>query len=96
MRDATPQLILLSDYKKHDFRIDTIHLTFELAPTQTVVTATSSIRRNGTHHHDLVLDGEKMLLQYVKIDDVLALRGGGDWHTAYLCLYRKLEATKNN
>lgn len=30
----------------------------------------------------------------VKTDDILALRGGGDWHTAYLCIYRKLEATK--
>jgi ubiquitin carboxyl-terminal hydrolase 14 len=30
----------------------------------------------------------------VKTDDILALRGGGDWHTAYLCIYRKLEVTK--
>ncbi len=30
----------------------------------------------------------------VKIDDILALKGGGDWHTAYLCIYRKLEVTK--
>ena len=30
----------------------------------------------------------------VKSDDILALRGGGDWHTAYLCMYRKIEATK--
>ena len=27
-------------------------------------------------------------------DDILALKGGGDWHTAYLAFYRKLEATK--
>lgn len=31
----------------------------------------------------------------VKTDDILALRGGGDWHTAYLCLYRKLEVTED-
>jgi ubiquitin carboxyl-terminal hydrolase 14 len=30
----------------------------------------------------------------VKTDEILALRGGGDWHTAYLCIYRKLEVTK--
>ena len=30
----------------------------------------------------------------VKTDDILALRGGGDWHTAYLAIYRKIEATK--
>ena len=28
----------------------------------------------------------------VKTDEILALRGGGDWHTAYLAIYRKLEA----
>lgn len=32
----------------------------------------------------------------VKTDDILALRGGGDWHTAYLCIYRKLEVTEDN
>jgi len=26
-----------------------------------------------------------------KLDDVLNLRGGGDWHMAYYCVYRKLE-----
>lgn len=34
------------------------------------------------------------IVSTVKIDDILALRGGGDWHTAYLCIYRKLEVTK--
>lgn len=29
-----------------------------------------------------------------KTDDILALKGGGDWHTAYIAFYRKLEATK--
>ena len=32
----------------------------------------------------------------VKTDDIMALRGGGDWHTAYLALYRKIEVTKND
>jgi len=31
----------------------------------------------------------------VNIDEILALRGGGDWHTAYLFIYRKIEITKN-
>lgn len=34
------------------------------------------------------------IVTQVKIDDILALRGGGDWHTAYLCIYRKLEVCK--
>lgn len=27
----------------------------------------------------------------VKTDDILNLRGGGDWHMAYYLIYRKLE-----
>lgn len=34
------------------------------------------------------------IVTQVKLDDILALKGGGDWHTAYLCIYRKLEASK--
>ncbi len=76
MRDAglqslSPKVTLLSDYKKHDFRIDTIHLTFDLAPTRTIVTAISTVNRN-THDNtqDFILDGEKMILHSVAINDV--------------------------
>lgn len=34
------------------------------------------------------------IVTLVKTDDILALRGGGDWHTAYLCIYRKTEVMK--
>ncbi len=34
------------------------------------------------------------IVTVVKTEDVLALKGGGDWHTAYLNLYRKIEVTK--
>ena len=27
----------------------------------------------------------------VKLEDVLGLRGGGDWHMAYILIYRKIE-----
>ena len=30
----------------------------------------------------------------VKTEDILGLKGGGDWHTAYLNLYRKIEVRK--
>ena len=33
------------------------------------------------------------IVTVVKTDDIMALRGGGDWHTAYLCFYRKIEVT---
>ncbi len=34
------------------------------------------------------------IVTVVKSDDILGLKGGGDWHTAYLNLYRKIEVTK--
>jgi len=33
------------------------------------------------------------IVTIVKTEDILMLKGGGDWHTAYLCFYRKLEVT---
>ena len=27
-----------------------------------------------------------------KTDDIMSLKGGGDWHTAYIAFYRKLES----
>jgi len=30
------------------------------------------------------------LVSEVSIEDILALRGGGDWHMGYYLLYRKL------
>lgn len=34
------------------------------------------------------------IVTVVQTEDVLGLKGGGDWHTAYLNLYRKIEVTK--
>ena len=67
MKHTTPQPILLSDYTKHDFRIDCVRLTFELHPTQTIVTAISTVHYNSDYNNDLILDGEKMILKYVEL-----------------------------
>jgi ubiquitin carboxyl-terminal hydrolase 14 len=32
----------------------------------------------------------------VKTEDILQLKGGGDWPTAYIALYRKIEVNKDN
>jgi len=32
----------------------------------------------------------------VKTEDVLMLKGGGDWHTAYINIYRKIEIAKDD
>lgn len=31
------------------------------------------------------------VVSYVKLQDILELKGGGDWHMAYLCIYKSLE-----
>ena len=31
------------------------------------------------------------IVTVVKIDDILNLKGGGDWHMTYMCVYRKIE-----
>mmetsp|Transcript_14995 Transcript_14995/g.12727 ORF Transcript_14995/g.12727 Transcript_14995/m.12727 type:complete len:295 (-) Transcript_14995:121-1005(-) len=37
----------------------------------------------------LKYDDDKVSL--VKTEDIMALRGGGDWHMAYYCIYRRVE-----
>ncbi|MEP1537494.1 MAG: aminopeptidase N [Paracoccaceae bacterium] len=39
MRDAAPQTIYLKDYTPFGFRVESVHLTFDLAPTATHVTS---------------------------------------------------------
>jgi len=31
-----------------------------------------------------------------KTEEIMALRGGGDWHMAYILIYRKLETFDNS
>ena len=40
---------------------------------------------------DTWLKFDDEIVSTVKTQDMLALRGGGDWHMAYICLYRKLQ-----
>lgn len=41
---------------------------------------------------DIWMQFDDDIVSTVKTDDILALKGGGDWHTAYLAFFRKLEA----
>ncbi|MFD1191242.1 aminopeptidase N [Phenylobacterium conjunctum] len=68
MRTETPQPIRLSDYRPPAYLIDTVHLTFDLAPNTTRVKARLTIRRNGDHAEPLVLNGEKLKPISVAID----------------------------
>ncbi len=63
-----PAVIRLQDYRPPAFEVDDLHLHFELDPGNTLVTATSRIRRVNEAADTLVLDGQDMKLLSVAID----------------------------
>ena len=69
MKDATPQPIRLADYTPSPWLIDTVHLTFKLAPTATRVIARIAFRPNpATDDRGFHLNGEDLKLISAKID----------------------------
>ena len=60
----------LADYLPSNFTIKTVNLTIELEDTATQVINELIINRQGDHQGDLILDGEKLTLISVSIDDV--------------------------
>jgi hypothetical protein len=68
MRDAEAKTIRLSEYRPPDYLIDDIALVFTLDPENTIVAASSSVRRNGTGPAPLVLNGARLCLESVAID----------------------------
>lgn len=61
----------LADYRPPAFLIDNVDLIFDLDPDATRVRATLSLRRNPAHGDDrapLVLDGEQLHLEALRID----------------------------
>src|SRR5436190_8513791 len=68
MRTEEPRAIHLADYKAPDFRIETVHLDFQLDPEATRVTAKLAIVRTGAAGAPLKLDGESQKLISVTLD----------------------------
>jgi len=70
MRTETGQQFRLEDYRPTDFLIETVHLTFRLAPDKTVVSSRLSVsRRDGTvPDTPLVLDGDELTFLDLTID----------------------------
>ncbi|MBU6474831.1 MAG: aminopeptidase N [Alphaproteobacteria bacterium] len=66
--ENAPQTKFLKDYKKPDFKIDSIHLDFNIRDGATTVTATTKFRRVNPQARDLVLDGQNMTLKSVALD----------------------------
>ncbi|GIK50837.1 MAG: aminopeptidase N [Hyphomonadaceae bacterium] len=70
MRDAEAVTIRLADYQPPAYLIDEIALVFSLEPEQTLVAASSHVRRAGAERAPLELSGERLELQSVAIDGV--------------------------
>lgn len=70
MKDAAPVTILLKDYEKPEYTIDTVDLEFDLDLEKTIVRNTMKISRaeNVSAEAPLVLTGEDMVFLGVKVD----------------------------
>ena len=70
MKTDTPRPILLREYRPPSYLIDTVHLDFNLHATETRVRSKLKFRRNPdvANHGPLVLDGEGVQLEQVKLD----------------------------
>ncbi|THD73340.1 aminopeptidase N [Thalassobius vesicularis] len=69
MKDAAPQTIYLSDYQPFGFIVDSVHLTFRLAPTATRVISRIAFRPNpAAQSRDFFLHGEQLSLIDAKLD----------------------------
>lgn len=68
---ATPQTTYLKDYQPPVFFVDDIHLEFDLQDNYTKVTSLMHIRHNrhtSNLSHDLVLNGEELALDSIKLN----------------------------
>jgi len=73
MKDNMPKPVLLREYKKPDYLIDNIFLSFELHSTKTKVCTKMDVRRNPdvekkTELPPLLLTGEEITLNSVSLD----------------------------
>jgi len=69
MRDAAPETVYLKDYKPFGYVVDSVHLTFDLAPHATRVTSRIAFSPNPeTTDRSFFLHGEKLKLIRASID----------------------------
>lgn len=74
---TAPQPVYRKDYRAPDWLVPDIALDFDLDPAATKVAAKLSVVRNGTHDRPLILDGDGLTPQWVRIDG--RLLGDGEW-----------------
>ncbi|MEP5152195.1 aminopeptidase N [Planktotalea sp.] len=69
MSDATPQTIYLKDYTPFGYDVESVHLTFKLAPTSTrVISRIRFVPKAGAVDTTFFLHGEQLDLKWAKID----------------------------
>ncbi len=70
MKDAAPQVIYLKDYQQPPYWIESVDLVFELDEEQTRVTSTLVLKSNKNiqGQSPLVLDGEKLVLEAIRLN----------------------------
>ncbi|HEX2752982.1 MAG TPA: aminopeptidase N, partial [Alphaproteobacteria bacterium] len=66
--ENAPQTKYLKDYKKPDFEIEDIHLTFDIRDGITTVRAKMVFKRSNPDAAALVLDGQELTLKSVALD----------------------------
>jgi len=66
--ENAPQTKYLKDYKKPDFEIENIHLTFDIRDGITTVRAKTVFKRSNPDAAALVLDGQELTLKSVALD----------------------------
>ncbi|MCG5535535.1 aminopeptidase N [Ectothiorhodospira mobilis] len=72
MKDATPRAIRLEDYAPPQWRVDTVHLDFDLDPERTRVRSRMELTRLAHAPVPLVLNGQDLGLEGLQVD-------GRDW-----------------
>jgi len=68
---TNPTTVYLTDYRTPDFLVPTLSLKAELDSEATTITATTVFERQGGGDAPLVLNGEKLTLEYLKVDGLL-------------------------
>lgn len=86
MVKQTSSVKYLSDYQKPSFTIEQLAWTFDLDPTNTVVTANMDFKRTGVEKN-LLLDGENLSLQWVKLNGRLLNTGEYQVNDCALLIY---------
>ena len=65
----------LKDYQQPDYWVTHVNLTFDIRDGETLVSATLQVKKNGSHQHPLVLDGEDLELLEVRLNGVALTQG---------------------